>query len=480
MTRTDSSASRLIYSTGLNDPNGQAGNTVNTGLAVDAAGDAYVTGTLLESKYPFTVDGNTGGVNNYLSKLDSTGANLLFSIPAGGGGVQVDSTGAVYAGGTAVSVNTGFAGLPGPAEPIFIPPFFSAIPSVCQPNFNTSVSSAYVLKVDPTNGNVQDGQWLSGSALGATGITLASGKVWMTGPTPGAEVPQSPNAVSPAKQTAGFQQGVYLSGVDFSSSPAGPSIACVLDSANFSHTGVVAPLQLISIFGSNLGPAVPASASAGEESLGGVSVTFNGTPAKLLYVSASQLNVAVPQQDPHLMRIWTTMQLTYNGGSVQRQFPLVTPNLSLFADLSSGLSSCPSTQTGYHPLAMNEDGSINGCDHPAAAGSKVSLFLNGAGGYGSTVDTLNSLVADLNFGCASIIAGNAVALNSYVLQTDLALPAASAGCGPSVGSAVAVPFTLSYKGAPIGPFVVPATSAGPSVTFALTNQSMPMLIWVKP
>ncbi len=480
VTRTDSSASRLIYSTGLNDPGGRAGNTLNTGLAVDTAGNAYVTGTLLESQYPFTVEGNTNGVSSYLSKLDPAGANLLFSIPAGGGGVQIDSTGSVYAGGMAVSVNTGLPGLPGPAVPIFTPPFFSSIPAVCQPNFNTSVSSAYVLKVDPANGNVQDGQWISGSAPSATGITLAGGKVWMTGPTPGPEMPQSPNALSPAKQTAGFQQGVYLSAVDFSSSPAGPSIACVLDSANFSHTGAVAPLQLISIFGSNLGPAAPASAAAGEESLGGVSITFDGTPAKLLYASASQLNVAVPRQDPRLSRIWTSMQLTYNGGSAQRQFPLVTPNLSLFADLSSSLSSCPSAQTGYRPLALNEDGSINGCDHPAAAGSKVSLFLNGAGGFGATVDTLNSFVADLNFGCAPTIAGNSVALNSYVLQIDVALPPASAGCGPPATSAAAMPFTLSYKGAPVGPFAVPATSAGPSVTFALTSQPMPMLIWVKP
>jgi uncharacterized protein (TIGR03437 family) len=302
----------------------------------------------------------------------------------------------------------------------------------------------------------------------------------MTGPTPGPEVPQSPGALSPVKQSTAFQQGVYLSGVDFSSSPAGPSIACVLDSANFSHTGVVAPLQLISILGSNLGPAVPAFAAAGEQSLGGVSIAFDGTPAKLLYVSASQLNVAVPQSDPRLARTSTVMQLSYNGGTAQRQFPLARPNPGLFADLSSSQSSCPSTQPGYQPLALNEDGSINGCGHPAAAGSKVSLFLNGAGEYGSTIDTLNGLVANLNFGCTFTIVGSSIALNDYVLQVDLRLPAASAGCGPPPNSAVAIPFTLSYQGTPVGPFVVPATSVGPSVTFALSSQSLPMLIWVKP
>jgi hypothetical protein len=174
------------------------------------------------------------------------------------------------------------------------------------------------------------------------------------------------------------------------------------------------------------------------------------------------------------------MQLTYNGGAAQRQFPLARPNLSLFADLLSSHSSCPSAQPGYQPLALNEDGSINGCDHPAAAGSKVSVFLNGAGEYGSTVDTLNSLVANLNFGCTSTLVGSSVALNDYVLQVDLRLPAASAGCGLPPNSAAAIPFTLSYQGTPVGPFVVPATSVGPSVTFALSSQPAPMLIWVKP
>jgi uncharacterized protein (TIGR03437 family) len=482
VTRTDASATRIIYSTGLNDPSGQAGNTVNTGLAVDAAGDAYVTGTLLESKYPFTVDGGTDGANGYLSKLDPTGSKLLFSIPAGGAGVQVDSAGAVYTGGTAVSINTGLPGLPGPPIPTFIPSFFSAIPSVCRPNFNTSVSSAYVLRIDPSNGNVQDGQWIAGSAPGATSITLAGGKVWITGPTPGPEVPQTPGAVVPLSQSAGFHEGVYLSAVDISNAQAGPSIACVLDSANLSHVGVVAPLQLISLFGANLGPAAPAAAPEGEASLGAVSVTFDGTPAKLLYASASQINVAVPAANLSVPKTYTTMRLTYGGGTIERQFPIVNNNLSLFADLSSSQVTCadvPVFQSGYQPLALNEDGSLNGCAHPAKAGSKVSLFLNGAGGFGSGVDPLSNFIGYLGQGCA-IAPGHSVALNNYVLQVDLSLPSAFSGCGPALNGPAALPLSVSYNSSPVGPFTVPTSASGAQVTFALTSQPMPIVLWIVP
>src|SRR5262249_39636189 len=147
------SASKLMYSTGLNDPNGRAGNTTNTGLAVDAAGNAYVTGTLLEALYPFTTSDDTKSASSYLTKLDATGANVLFSIPAGGAGVQLDASGAVYVGGAAVSINTGLGVLGTPEN--FIPSFFASLPNACKPNFITSVSEAYVLKVDSATGKVQ-------------------------------------------------------------------------------------------------------------------------------------------------------------------------------------------------------------------------------------------------------------------------------------------------------------------------------------
>ena len=202
VTKTDPAASKLIYSTGINDPKGLAGSTTNTGLAVDAAGDAYVTGTLFEGKYPFTVTAPAGSTS-YLTKLDPAGANLLFSVPVGGGGVQLDSSGAIYVGGAVTSVSLPwYPGRHVRTAAIAIPPIFArSSVHVCLPNFTTAISEAYVMKVDPATGAVQDAQWIDGSAPGATGITLAGGKVWITGParTPRCRLPP---IARPAKQQA--------------------------------------------------------------------------------------------------------------------------------------------------------------------------------------------------------------------------------------------------------------------------------------
>ena len=65
---------------------------------MDAAGNAYVTGTLLQGEYPLTVAA-PAGYTSFLTKLDPAGANALFSIPVGGGGVKLDSSGSLYVGG---------------------------------------------------------------------------------------------------------------------------------------------------------------------------------------------------------------------------------------------------------------------------------------------------------------------------------------------------------------------------------------------
>ena len=487
VTKTDPAASKLLYSTGLNDPQGGAGSTTNTGLAVDSAGNAYVTGALFEARYPFTVTPPDGAVG-YVSKLDPTGASLLFSVPVGGAGLQFDSSGALYAGGVVASLDPNYLGLPGPMPSIAIPPVFAGIPPVCLPNFNTAVSEAYVMKLDPSTGAVVDAQWIDGSAPGATGIALSGGKVWITGPTPGPQTPITPGALMPQALPAGFLEGAYLSAVDFSSAAAGPGIACVLDSGNLTHVGAVAAFQLISIFGSNLGPATGLAAPDGSDpSLGGVSVTFDGNPAQLLYVSASQINVAVPAPYVPPAAIFsqtaTVMQLTYNGASIQRQFPLVLSNLNLFANLSTTQNPCPnvpSTAYGYQPLAMNADGSPNSCTNPAKAGSTLSLFVHGPGGFGMPPSQLTGLDASVGFGCIALVA-SAIQVTPFVYQVNVSLPASLAACDETFnGAAQGIPLTLSDNGAPVGPLVVPANLAGPELKFTPPGQPMQMLIWVMP
>jgi uncharacterized protein (TIGR03437 family) len=478
VTKVDAAATKLLYSTGLNDPSGGAGSTSNTGLAVDAAGNAYVTGTVEEGSYPFTVAAptNHNGYITYLSKLDPEGAKLLFSIPAGGAGVQIDSSGAVYAGGFVSSYDFfGFGNSPAVASP---PAVLAWVPKLCWPDAIRAYTGAYVLKLDGETGDAIDAQWIGGSGPFPTAIALtASGRVWITGSALTNDVPISPGAFAPDNIQPGFLGGVYLGAVDFAGGAnAGPAIACVLDSGNMEHVGPVAPYQLISIYGQNLGPqAGLAAPSGGLITLGGVSITFDGIPAELLYVSDSQINVVVPGEatSPSSM----TMILSASDTNVERQFPVVRSNPNLFADLSSNVLNCGGiATTGFQPLALNADGSSNSCAHYAAFGSTVSFFVHGIG-----PSFAGQLLPSALYGfsakvgsCPAVVTGAAL-INGYVYKVDVQMPDKTLGCSGAYSSG---PFSVSlnYNGAAIGPRVV---SGYPNYFTYLPGTPLSMIIWLQ-
>ena len=497
VTKVDAAASKLIYSTGLNDPKGAAGSTTNTGLAVDAAGNAYVTGTLLEASYPFTVT-PPKAYSAYLSKLDPAGANLVFSIPFGGAGVQLDGSGAVYAGGTASNYTPLFVA--GPLPPPALPAVFSWLPAQCVPNNITSIAEAYAIKVDSASGDITDGQWIDGSNVTAAGIALAGGKLWIAGSTAAPDVPISPGAImpfAPLTPAQGFLQGAWLSAADFSGGPnTGPAIGCVLDAANLAHAGGVTGFQLISIFGANLGPATGVAAPDGmDPSIAGVSASFDGNnTAQLLYVSATQINLAVPLPLPsRTASSWNTqtaMQINVNGATVSRQFPYLIANLNLFANVMAGQSLCSGAQPanqGYPPVAFNADGTPNSCANPAPAGTPVSFFVEGIGagqlGFppNPQIPDLTATVGD----CSAQVAG-ANLTAEYVYKVDVIMPASPLACsgGPMAGSKYQLRVVFTYGGsfgrswASVGPFTVPSLGSLP-VGFA-PGQQMPVNVYVKP
>jgi uncharacterized protein (TIGR03437 family) len=108
---------------------------------------------------------------------------------------------------------------------------------------------------------------------------------------------------------------------------------CVTDVTSSAVACLVAPGQLINIYGKSIGPDEPSAGigigtSTMPTSLGGVVVSFDGGPAPILYVSAWQLNVQVTfevQQDA------TTMEVSLNGSEVaSRHLAVVPGNPSLF------------------------------------------------------------------------------------------------------------------------------------------------------
>jgi hypothetical protein len=111
----------VTYSTYL----GGAGDDIGYGIAVDAAGDAYVTGstssaTFTTPVFPLsravqgTLGGNRGGfgmLDTFVAKLDPCGSKLLYSSYFGGTfvdtgtSIAVDPNGSAFIGGTTLSPN---------------------------------------------------------------------------------------------------------------------------------------------------------------------------------------------------------------------------------------------------------------------------------------------------------------------------------------------------------------------------------------
>jgi uncharacterized protein (TIGR03437 family) len=140
---------------------------------------------------------------------------------------------------------------------------------------------------------------------------------------------------------------------------APPSIGMVASSAGF-QTGPLAPGSLVSVFGTNLAAGTEdASQSPLPLSLGGAKLLINGNPAPLLYASPGQLNAQIPCETP----LGSAVMVVVTGNTSSVPVRIVIQQ----------------TAPGLFAATMNQDGSTNGPDHPAAPGTYLSAFLTGMG-----------------------------------------------------------------------------------------------------
>jgi uncharacterized repeat protein (TIGR01451 family) len=113
---------------------GGSGLDVGNGIAVDGAGNAYVTGETTSPNFPTTVNGfrtsNAGGSDAFVAQLNPTGAVLLYATYLGGSGrdrgtgVAVDATGKILVTGETSSGNfpvvNAFQPIPGGGKDAFL------------------------------------------------------------------------------------------------------------------------------------------------------------------------------------------------------------------------------------------------------------------------------------------------------------------------------------------------------------------------
>jgi uncharacterized protein (TIGR03437 family) len=152
-----------------------------------------------------------------------------------------------------------------------------------------------------------------------------------------------------------------------------PVVAAVTNAA--SYASAIAPGQMVVVWGTNMGPATLATLSGLDSnglvstSMAGVRILFDGVPAPLWYVSATQSAAAVPYFGA--FNSTTHVQVEYQG---VRSAPLAVP----ISATAPGIFTNNASGTGQG-LILNHDYGINSANNPAARGSIVSIWATGEG-----------------------------------------------------------------------------------------------------
>jgi uncharacterized protein (TIGR03437 family) len=324
---------------------------VPAAISVDAQGQVFVAGTTSSPDYPTTPNAFEPGYivepppqpgppeslfflpppsSGYVTELNTTGTGLIYSSFFSGTQADTITFAAFTAAGIYISGSAGADDLPG----------LGSYPPQCG-------VPAYATRLSADATAVGASRAVSGSVLGydeAAGTLLA----W---------------------------NGSDLVAVNPNLPP--PPIACILDAANLQPVSSVAPGELISIFGDRF-TGLPPGPNDAVPPGNGVSVTANGLAASLLYASPQQINAQVPFGVAGLAQANIVFTSSTLGLEDSRTLPLVASQPVVFLDSSTAIASLCLPRSPV-PLAFNADGTRNSCPQPAAAGSVVTIFLEGLG-----------------------------------------------------------------------------------------------------
>jgi uncharacterized protein (TIGR03437 family) len=489
----NSTLSQLIYSTFI----GGRGNDGASGITVDAAGEAYVTGTTLNAaSFPVTPLGYVQPLPSpdasavFVVKLNANGSGLIFSAlfnPVGdttGAAVAVDASGVYVAGITASSfvplspnafmtTGTQFVAklapdgssllyqtlLPGPRFGEQIPPllkiavdasgnlllmshadtFAPTTPDSFAPcTASPFVSGYFVLQLNSTFSASTYGSYLPGAFA-----ILAGGEVWYS-------------------DSSGTLNSFNIH------DPLPPGVRCVAD-AFTGLSGPIAPGKLVRLMGPGVGSDTPATQqldSTGKVAVGlsGVNVYFNGIAAPLLSVSATQIEAVVPFENLDPVEFPTsTVAILKNGQEIDGPpMPVVPVAPVLLTDTKGCVS------------GFNSDGTLNGSAHPAMLGTFIAIFGEGAGRMNPAI------TGGIGNGQSHIVASvTAIARNGgpFSPPLDTTVIALYAGDVPGFVEGL---FQLNLLLPGSLPVLVPAAGLQTGLQVVLGGTPLNTCVWVKP
>ena len=351
LSKISSDGTKLLYSTYL----GGSGDDAANAVAVDSAGEAYITGSTTWDDFP-TVNAiqaapgsNSGG--SFVAKFDSTGGKLLYSTYLSGGGgssIAVDAQGSAWV-----------AGQAGIGLPLVLP-------------ISSSGGGAYIAKLAPSGTGIVLG---FSTYVGSADDSIAAiaigptGSIWMAGTA------NSPNFLG----GAAFESGGFLARLDLEplapATPGIPLVRAVFNAASWQLGDVVSPGQIVTIFGEELAPA--AGSATGfplPQNLQGVTVTVGGVAAPQFYVSPTQINFQVPFG---VALGGTSIIVTRGSASVGRPVFVISANPGIFTAAGDGYNSPFVVHTSDYTQVTPQN--------PAHAGEYLAIFCTGLGAVNGSV-----------------------------------------------------------------------------------------------
>lgn len=468
----------IVFSTYFGRPGNCGDGTLclnfdyGTAIALDSAGNIVIGGYATAGQIPVTpgVYGSSCGdcsdkSTGFLAKFSADGSRLIWAtyIPASSGNLQVDIQAlALGSQGNVVVVGSST----GP---------FPVTPGALQTTNPDAIPggegyAGFVAKFDPLAQKLLFATYFGGQGS-VNGVSLDSqGSIWITGSSASNELPVTKDTVllgttyvanlsadgstllymvTAPSQAAGQaivqtnSSSIVALGTAASlltvTDTTGPSIVGIVNSAGSSVSPVVAPKELISIYGIDIGPSPPATAQVNQgvapSSLDGTTVTFDGMTASLLYVSPTQINAVVPDQIRG--RESVTMVISTPSGSAP---PVVIPVRPSHPQVFS--------------TSVNEDGTVNSASNPAKRGSIVSVWSSGAGFITGGQDLLlpisvlaiqrTSAEQFISYSMEVLYAGQAPGLIKGLAQINFRLPAGdeTGEFQLQAGTALSDPFTI--------------------------------------
>lgn len=226
---------------------------------------------------------------------------------------------------------------------------------------------------------------ISGSTGGFTATAASDTGSWlMVTPTSGTADTSISVSVDPTGIAAGTHMGTItiagtngltgqaLINVSLTITAPLPSVTSLGNGASYMQ-GMASPGEVITLFGSNLGPATPVTAQIVNGNLttqlGGVQVLVSGVPAPMIYASATQVSAVVPYEVARFPVAAVGVKYLGQTSNIA-SLPVVATVPGFFTLNQSGTGAA---------VAYNDDFTLNGPNNPEAKGHTLALFLTGEG-----------------------------------------------------------------------------------------------------